>query len=113
MRPRVQAGQHVPARLRPGEGDDAQADVQEPQIEQGARLVGRRGPEIDEGEVDPRPLAKACLVWELTGDGAIIEIEPEAFAPDGFRLESPDLSLDETCRVTHRAGRKLTVRFAG
>ncbi|GEP03126.1 hypothetical protein [Methylobacterium oxalidis] len=54
-----------------------------------------------------------CLVWELTGDGAIIEIEPEAFAPDGFRLESPDLSLDETCRVTHREGRKLTVRFAG
>ncbi|AWN41401.1 hypothetical protein [Methylobacterium durans] len=54
-----------------------------------------------------------CLVWELTVDGAIIEIEPQAVAPNLFRLQSPALALDETCRVTHREGRKLTVRFAG
>ncbi|MDR7039880.1 hypothetical protein J2X36_004658 [Methylobacterium sp. BE186] len=62
---------------------------------------------------DSEPVGLECLVWELTGDGAILEIEPHSIAPNLFRLESADLSLDRACRVTGREGRKLTVQFGG
>ncbi len=53
-----------------------------------------------------------CLVWDLSGYGALIEVEPQCVLPEASRLTSAGLQLDRRFRVVWRSGRKAGIEFA-
>ena len=52
-----------------------------------------------------------CIILELRDSGAIIQVEPNATAPEKFRLISSALDLNRLCEVIGRQEQKIGVNF--
>ena len=53
-----------------------------------------------------------CVVWSLAGSEAVGEVNASTSLPDRLRLISAALTIDKSCDVVWRDGRKFGLRFA-
>ncbi|GJD54420.1 PilZ domain-containing protein [Methylobacterium dankookense] len=52
-----------------------------------------------------------CMVWDISSDGAMIEVPDQDAVPDRFSLTLPEDDAPRNATVIWRTGRRLGLRF--
>ncbi|MGV7033177.1 PilZ domain-containing protein [Methylobacterium symbioticum] len=69
-----------------------------------AFIFGHLHPETDDAAIE-------CMIWDISPEGAMIEVPDQNAVPDRFGLTVPGEDTARTATVMWRAGRRLGLRF--